>query len=202
MVICSLFLAEVPVPILGYSKTRGFFTQKLRIFKLFPVVIAIATAWLFCLILTAAGAFDEDSKARTDARSAVLSDSPWFRIPYPGQWGMPTVSVASVFGMLAGVLAGIVESIGDYYACANLCGAPPPPAHAVNRGIGVEGLSCLFAGSIGTGNGTTSFSENVGAIGITRVSIYMYFFVDRNFDRHARHYWIVLTNFFSNSFAG
>ena len=86
-----------------------------------------------------------------------------------GQWGRPTVSVASVFGMLAGVLAGIVESIGDYYACANLCGAPPPPAHAVNRGIGVEGLACLFAGSIGTGNGTTSFSENVGAIGITRV---------------------------------
>ena len=132
-------------------------------------MIAIATAWLFCLILTAAGAFDKDSKARTDARSAVLSDSPWFRVPYPGQWGRPTVSVASVFGMLAGVLAGIVESIGDYYACANLCGAPPPPAHAVNRGIGVEGLACLFAGSIGTGNGTTSFSENVGAIGITRV---------------------------------
>ena len=80
--------------------------------------------------------------------------------------------MASVFGMLAGVLAGIVESIGDYYACANLCGAPPPPAHAVNRGIGVEGLGCLIAGSIGTGNGTTSFSENVGAIGITRVSVY------------------------------
>ena len=48
------------------------------------MVIAIATAWLFCLILTAAGAFDKDSKARTDARSAVLSDSPWFRVPYPG----------------------------------------------------------------------------------------------------------------------
>ena len=46
--------------------------------------MAIATAWLFCLILTAAGVFNEGSKARTDARSAVLSDSPWFRIPYPG----------------------------------------------------------------------------------------------------------------------
>jgi nucleobase transporter 1/2 len=54
------------------------------------VVIAIATAWLFCLILTAAGAFDEDSKARTDARSAVLSDSPWFRIPYPGMQSSST----------------------------------------------------------------------------------------------------------------
>lgn len=37
MVICSLFLAEVQVPLPGYSKTRGFFKHKLRIFKLFPV---------------------------------------------------------------------------------------------------------------------------------------------------------------------
>ena len=78
------------------------------------------------------------------------------------------MSVAGVFGMLAGVLAGIIESIG--YACANLCGAPPPPSHAINRGIGVEGITCLLAGSIGTGNATTSYSENIGAIGITRVT--------------------------------
>jgi len=37
--------------------------------------------------------------------------------------------------MLAGVVAGTVESIGDYYACAKLSGAPPPPVHAVNRGM-------------------------------------------------------------------
>lgn len=39
-----------------------------------------------------------------------------------GQWGLPTVSVAAVFGMLAGVLASAIESIGDYYACARLAG--------------------------------------------------------------------------------
>ena len=50
------------------------------------------------------------------------------------QWGLPTVSTGAVFGMLAGVIAGTVESIGDYYACARLAGAPPPPIHAVNRG--------------------------------------------------------------------
>ena len=50
------------------------------------------------------------------------------------QWGIPTFSVASVFGMLPAVLAGIVESIGDYYACARLSGAPPPPVDSVNRG--------------------------------------------------------------------
>ena len=82
---------------------------------------------------------------------------------------MPTVSAAGVFGMLAGIFAGIIESIGDYYACARLAGAPPPPKHAVNRGIAMEGLGCIIAGLFGTGNGTTSYSENIGAIGVTKV---------------------------------
>lgn len=86
-----------------------------------------------------------------------------------GQWGTPTVSVAGVFGMLAGVLVSIIESIGDYYACARLSGAPPPPRHAINRGIGIEGIGCLIAGACGSGNGTTSYGENIAAIGITRV---------------------------------
>ena len=72
--------------------------------------------------------------------------------------------------MLAGVIAGVVESIGDYYACARLSGAPPPPSHAMTRGIAMEGIACFLAGAIGTGNATTSFSENIGALGITRVS--------------------------------
>lgn len=50
-----------------------------------------------------------------------------------GQWGLPTVTVAGVLGMFSATLAGIIESIGDYYACARLSGAPPPPVHAINR---------------------------------------------------------------------
>ena len=71
--------------------------------------------------------------------------------------------------MFAGVLASAIESVGDYYACARLSGAPPPPVHAVNRGIGMEGIGCVIAGLWGTGNGTTSYSENIGAIGVTKV---------------------------------
>lgn len=51
----------------------------------------------------------------------------------PGQWGLPTVTAAAVLGMFSATLAGIIESIGDYYACARLAGAPPPPVHAINR---------------------------------------------------------------------
>lgn len=44
-------------------------------------------------------------------------------------------------------------------------GAPPPPVHAINRGIGVEGLGTMLAGLWGSGNGTNTFGENVGTIG-------------------------------------
>ena len=77
--------------------------------------------------------------------------------------------MAGAIGMMAGVLASMLESIGDYYACARLSGAGKPELHAVNRGILVEGLCCMVAAVFGTGNGTTSYSENVGAIGITKV---------------------------------
>lgn len=34
----------------------------------------------------------------------------------------------------------------------------------------MEGVGCFIAGVFGTGNGTTSYSENIGAIGLTRVA--------------------------------
>ena len=36
-------------------------------------------------------------------------------------------------------------------------------------GVLMEGIGCILAGLWGTGTGTTSYSENIGAIGITKV---------------------------------
>ena len=58
-----------------------------------------------------------------------------------GQWGLPTVSTASVFGMLSGVMASMLESLGDYYACARMANVPPPPTHAINRGNSILHLA-------------------------------------------------------------
>merc|ERR1719228_2123519 len=124
---------------------------------------------MICVILTSAVS-DLPEAIRTDGpKLAMFHKADWFRFPYPFQWGRPTVSVEGVLGMLAGVTASAIESVGDYYACARLSGAPPPPPHAINRGIGTEGLGCIIAGIFGTGNGTTSYSENIGAIGVTKV---------------------------------
>ncbi|XP_049749332.1 solute carrier family 23 member 2-like isoform X6 [Elephas maximus indicus] len=174
IVLFSQYLKNITVPVLVYGQKKKFHTSKFHLFQVFPVLLALCISWLTCFVLTVTDALPSAPAAyghwaRTDTKGSVLSQAPWFRVPYPGQWGLPTISLAGVCGIIAGVISSMVESVGDYYACARLVGAPTPPRHAINRGIGIEGLGCLLAGAWGTGNGTTSYSENVGVLGITQV---------------------------------
>ncbi|XP_068857204.1 solute carrier family 23 member 1-like isoform X2 [Aphelocoma coerulescens] len=174
IVLFSQYLKNVAVPLPSYQRGKKFHFSPIYLFQIFPVLLGLSLSWLLCYALTVTSVLPAaptayGHQARTDTRGDVLSQAPWFRLPYPGQWGTPTVSLAGIFGILAGVISSMLESVGDYYACARLCGAPPPPKHAISRGIGVEGIGCLLAGAWGTGSGTTSYSENVGALGITKV---------------------------------
>ncbi|XP_048877311.1 solute carrier family 23 member 1-like [Brienomyrus brachyistius] len=174
IILFSQYLRHVSIPIPAYSRARKFHTSRMRLFQVLPVLLGVTISWLFCYLLTIYDVLPPDPDkygflARTDVKGDVVNQTPWFRFPYPGQWGVPTVSLAGVCGILAGVISSMVESVGDYHACAKLSGAPPPPRHAINRGVGIEGVGCLLAGAWGTGNGTTSYSENVGVLGITRV---------------------------------
>uniref|UniRef100_A0A8C2QAU2 Solute carrier family 23 member 2 n=1 Tax=Cyprinus carpio TaxID=7962 RepID=A0A8C2QAU2_CYPCA len=163
---------QLPLPI--YKSKKGWTSYRLQLFKMFPIIMAILVSWFLCFIFTVTDVFPPEKDkygfyARTDARQGILAVAPWFKIPYPFQWGMPTVTAAGVIGMMSAVVASIIESIGDYYACARLSCAPPPPVHAINRGIFMEGLSCVLDGIFGTGNGSTSSSPNIGVLGITKV---------------------------------
>ncbi|XP_040920463.1 solute carrier family 23 member 1-like [Toxotes jaculatrix] len=174
IILFSQYLRLIPIPVPAYSKTKKLHTSKFFIFQIMPILLGILVSWLVCYLLTIYDVLPSDPAqyghlARTDVKGNVVNDASWFTFPYPGQWGMPTVSMAGVFGIMAGIICSMAESVGDYHACARLSGAPPPPRHAINRGIGVEGLGSLLAGAFGTGNGTTSFSENVAALGITKV---------------------------------
>lgn len=170
----SQYLKDVEVPCLSYKRKQGLIKVSLPIFKMFPVLLSIFIAWILCYILTVTDVFSKTEGewgylARTDRQAGVIDASPWFYFPYPGQWGLPTVSTAGVLGLLAGIFCILIESVGDYYACARLTGVPPPPVHSINRAIGLEGVTCLLAGAWGSSSGSTSFSENIGAIGITKV---------------------------------
>ncbi|KAI7812037.1 solute carrier family 23 member 2 [Triplophysa rosa] len=169
----SQYLSKVEVPLIAY-KDKKWKVFQYPLFKLFSALFGMCGAWLICFLLTYFNALPSSPQeygymARTDINLDAVASAAWFYVPYPGQWGLPTVSLSSVLGMMAGVLASTMESIGDYYACARLSGAPPPPTHAINRGIAVEGVGCMLAALWGSGNGTTSYSQNIAALGITRV---------------------------------
>ncbi|XP_012220241.1 solute carrier family 23 member 1 isoform X1 [Linepithema humile] len=166
---CSQIMVNVPFPLVTYRKGQGLRVIWFELFKLFPVLLTIIIMWIICTILTVTDALPFGHPARSDSKLKIISDSPWFRVPYPGQWGVPTVTLSGVLGMLAGVLACTVESISYYPTTARMCGAPPPPIHAINRGIGIEGFGTMLAGLWGSGNGTNTFGENVGTIGVTKV---------------------------------
>ncbi len=141
--------------------------RKHRLFESYPILLAILAAWAIAGIFTLTGTFPEGHPSHTSFET--VKSSPWLRVPYPFQWGIPQFGLAALVGMLAGYIASMVESVGDYFACARLSGAPKPDSKVINRGITFEGIGCFIAGLFGTGNGTTSYSENIGAIGLTRV---------------------------------
>ncbi|XP_010035524.2 nucleobase-ascorbate transporter 1 [Eucalyptus grandis] len=145
----------------------------LPIFERFPVLICVAVIWLYSLILTASGAYRDrpaitQQSCRTD-RANLISTAPWFKFPYPLQWGPPTFSAGHSFAMMSSVLVSMVESTGAYMAASRLAIATPPPAYVLSRGIGWQGIGILLDGLFGTGTGSTVSVENVGLLGLTRV---------------------------------
>lgn len=174
IVLFSQYLCRVPLPVPSYNKVQKLHFSRFYLFQIMPILLGILVSWLVCYLLTIYNVLPSDPDkygylARTDVKGDVIGQAAWFSVPYPGQWGMPIVSLAGVFGLMAGIVCSMAESVGDYHSCARLSGAPRPPKHAINRGIGIEGLGSLLAGAFGTGNGTTSFSENIAALGITKV---------------------------------
>jgi xanthine/uracil permease len=139
-----------------------------RFAKLFPILLGVGVAWLLAAGLTAAGVLDGGSASGVDF--GAITGASAVQVVTPLQWGMPQFTPAFIIGMFAGVLASMVESFGDYHAVARLSGVSAPSRKRINHGIGMEGLGNAFAGVMGTGNGSTSYSENIGAIGITGVA--------------------------------
>ena len=139
-----------------------------RAFRLFPVLLGISTAWIIAAVLSVAGVYAAGSVSYVDLGS--VASASLIQPIYPFQWGMPDFRLSFVIGMVAGMLASAIESFGDYHSVARMAGRGAPSKKRIDHGIGMEGLGNAFAGIMGTGNGSTSYTENVGAIGITGVA--------------------------------
>ncbi|XP_072074674.1 nucleobase-ascorbate transporter 12-like [Arachis hypogaea] len=59
--------------------------------------------------------------------------------------------------------------VGSYHASSLLVASRPPTPGVLSRGIGLEGLTSVLAGLWGTGTGSTTITENVHTIAVTKM---------------------------------
>ena len=57
---------------------------------------------------------------------------------------MPTFSTAGACAMMAAVFAAMIELVGSLYAVAEMAAVPPPPMHAINRGLYSQQMKICF----------------------------------------------------------
>ncbi|XP_060600202.1 solute carrier family 23 member 1-like isoform X2 [Ruditapes philippinarum] len=171
----SLYLGRKKTPIPACSRKKGFRIIWYPFHQVFAILIGMIVGTIACGIITAYDLVPNDPNnpryhTRTDSRIDVLDKAEWFYFPYPGQFGAMGFSSTALVGCLLATILSILDSVGDYFACARACHVPPPPRHAVNRGLTVEGLCTFLAGTIGCGHATTTYAGNIGAMGLTKVA--------------------------------
>lgn len=145
------------------------FARKSRFFRLFPILTAVVSVTTLCFVLSRMGVFAEGHPSFVGL--AAVQDAQWIRLS-PGElifpWGPPKFHLGFFLAILAGYFASMIESIGDYHACSYMSGGGNPTAKQLSRGIGAEGIGCAISGLVG-GFASTSYSENIGLIGLTKV---------------------------------
>ncbi|KAF8391833.1 hypothetical protein HHK36_022171 [Tetracentron sinense] len=147
--------------------------KDLPVFERFSVLISTMVIWIYSYLLTILGVYKhvhEKTKDHCRAdRAHLISTAPWFKFPYPLQWGAPTFDAGHSFALMAAVIVSQIESTGAYIAASRFAMATPPPAYVLSRGIGLQGIGVLLDGLFGTVTGSTVSVENVGLLGLTRV---------------------------------
>lgn len=141
--------------------------SKNRYLNIFAILSSIVIAYLVCFFGSLAGLFASGHAAYVDLGSVAAA--PWFRYKIIMPWGPPKFDLAAIGAISAGFLCAMIESIGDYHNCAFAAGIDDPTEEQVSRGIGAEGFNCAISGLLGS-VGTTSYTENIGLIGLTGVA--------------------------------
>ena len=143
--------------------------RKQKIFRMFPILLAILISVGVCALLTFTGIIDQTHAAYLNTEH--ISAATWLRTD-PAEvflpWGTPKFHLGFTLAVLAGFLASMIESFGDYHACNRMAGGDELTSKQISRGIGCEGIGCTITGLFG-GFSSTSYSENIGLVGITKV---------------------------------
>lgn len=162
--------SDWPISLLTMALIISFslvLSRRLMLFRLFPMLLAILSAVGLCHLGTVLGWYPPGHPAAVTFEA--INNAEMFRtttVFFP--WGYPAFSTAFVAAVLAGYLASMIESFGDYQACSHMAGGGDPTAKQISRGIGFEGVGCALTGVFG-GFSSTSYSENVGLVALTKV---------------------------------
>ncbi|CAN1835999.1 Nucleobase-ascorbate transporter 11 [Linum perenne] len=171
---------------------RGISIFGHRLFRIYAVPMSVIIIWVYAFFLTAGGAYSFKGcdtgipssnilvdacrkhaytmqQCRTDVSSAWRTAA-WVRIPYPFQWGAPVFNLRTSLIMVVVSLVASVDSVGIYHFTSLLVSSKPPTPGIVSRGIALEGLCSILAGLWGSGTGSTTLTENIHTINMTKVA--------------------------------
>jgi nucleobase transporter 1/2 len=171
---------------------RGISVFGHRVFRIYAVPLSVMIIWIYAFFLTAGGAYNYKGCSPDIPSSNMLIDSckkhaytmkhcrtdvsnawrtaEWVRVPYPFQWGIPIFHLRTSMIMIIVSLVASVDSVGTYHSASMQVNSKPPTPGIVSRGIALEGLCSLLAGLWGSGTGSTTLTENVHTIDITKVA--------------------------------
>lgn len=96
-----------------------------------------------------------------------VGDASWFALITPLHFGMPIFDPLLIGTMVLVMIVTFIESTGMFLALADLTGRKITPA-SLNAGLRTDGLGTVIGGIFNTFP-YTSFSQNVGLVGVTGV---------------------------------
>ncbi|KAL0304736.1 UNVERIFIED_CONTAM: Nucleobase-ascorbate transporter 12, partial [Sesamum calycinum] len=165
VVIFSLYLRKISV--LGH-----------RVFLIYAVPLSLFITWATAFLLTESGVYSYKGCDPNIPASNIISDhcrrhvsrmkscrvdtshalrsSPWFRFPYPLQWGTPVFHWKMALVMCVVSIISSVDSSTD-------------PLTLLISGEMLKRLSSILAGLWGTGTGSTTLTENVHTVAVTKM---------------------------------
>nr|XP_027074154.1 nucleobase-ascorbate transporter 11-like [Coffea arabica] len=188
----EISLPQIVLVLIFTLYLRGISIFGHKVFRIYAVPLSAIIIWAYAFFLTAGGAYnfkgcDPDipssnilidacrkhaytmKHCRTDVSNAMRTAA-WVRIPYPLQWGIPIFRMRTSIIMVFVSLVASVDSVGTYHSASVVINLKPPTPGIVSRAIGLEGFCSLLAGLWGSGTGSTTLTENLHTISVTKVA--------------------------------
>lgn len=96
-----------------------------------------------------------------------VATADWFEVILPFRFGMPLFDPIMILTMTLVMIVVMIESMGMFLALGEMCGKRPTPEQLA-AGLRTDGLGTFIGGAFNTFP-YTSFSQNVGLVGVTGV---------------------------------